>query len=301
MKLTSSFIALGFGSISLSSCTVYYTTSEVNSSLKTTVDQVIGTVSDLDTKILKAELEYQSIHCDQKSNAMNQADQMLDDIDFQRTQLDDKSKQVVEIYYDFAQYTKGKEKIQSGTPEWDKMKETKESMKSLLAVIQSEGNSIVKKTNELNVFVTKNIIPSIQLCDVAQYTAQFEKAISDLGLNQKEVGNQLSQFQKQVTELVAKYSATKPALCKELSADLQKINTDVTQISRIKMNLQLAVNAFKTSTEGKTKIYSCSSDWKVVTDTEAAVATQQKEANALQQSIQTTATHLQSVVQALGQ
>ena len=39
----------------------------------------------------------------------------------------------------------------------------------------------------------------------------------------------------------------------------------------------------------------------VVTDAETAVNAQQKEANALQQSIQTTATHLQTVVQALGQ
>lgn len=293
--LSSSIIAL-----SLSSCSVYYTTSEVNSSLKTTVDQVIGTVTELDIKILNAELEYQRISCDQKSNAMNQADQMMSTIDSQRNKLDDKSKQVAEIYYEFAQYTKGKEKIQSGTPEWDKMKKTKESMKSLLDEIQTEGNSIVEKTNELNVFITKNIVPTIQLCDVAQYTAQFEKAISDLTSNQKEVGNQLTQYQKQVAELIAKYSTTKPALCKELSNDLQKINTDVTQISRIKMNLQMAVSAFKTGTQGKTKIYSCSNDWKVVTDAETAVKAQQKEANALQQSIQTTATHLQSVVQAIG-
>jgi len=298
-KLT--FISSSLIVLSFTSCSVYYTTSEVNSSLKTTVDQVIGTVTDLDLKILNAQLEYQRIECDQKTSTMNQADQMMNTIDSQRMQLDEKSKQVAQIYYDFAQYTKGKEKIQSGTPEWDKMKETKESMKSLLDEIQTEGNSIVEKTNELNVFITKNIVPTIQLCDVAQYTAQFEKAISDLTANQKEVGNQLSQYQKQVAELIAKYSTTKPDLCKELSNDLQKINTDVTQISRIKMNLQMAVSAFKTGTQGKTKIYSCSNDWKVVTDAETAVKAQQKEANALQQSIQTTATHLQSVVQALGQ
>ena len=301
MNFKSTLISSSLIALSLTSCSVYYTTSEVNSSLKSTVDQVIGTVTDLDLKILNAELEFQKIDCDQKSNSMNQADQMMNSIDSQRKQLDEKSKQVVEIYYDFAQYTKGKEKIQSGTPEWDKMKQTKESMKSLLDEIQTEGNSIVEKTNELNIFITKNIVPTIQLCDVAQYTAQFEKAISDLTANQKEVGNQLTQYQKQVAELISKYSTTKPALCKELSNDIQKINTDVTQISRIKMNLQMAVSAFKTGTQGKTKIYSCSNDWKVVTDAEIAVKAQQKEANALQQSIQTTATHLQSVVQALGQ
>lgn len=301
MKTKSAILFSTLFAFTTSSCSVYYTTSEVNSSLKSTVDQVILTQTDLDLKLVEAEKQYADISCNNKTSAMIQADQMFSSIDAQRNRLDEKSKQVVEVYYAFAEFTKGKEKIQSGTPEWDKMKQTKESMKSLLDEIQSEGNSIVEKANELNVFINKNVVPSIQLCDVAQYTAQFEKAISDLSLNQKEVGNQLTQYQKQVTELVAKYSATKPALCKELSADLQKINTDVTQISRIKMNLQLAVNAFKTGTQGKSKIYSCSSDWKIITDAEAAVSAQQKEANALQQSIQTTATHLQSVVQALGQ
>jgi division protein CdvB (Snf7/Vps24/ESCRT-III family) len=301
MKFNTTLLTIGALAFSLTSCSVYYTTSEVNSSLKTTVDQVIGTVTDLDIKILNAELEYNAIECDQKSKLMIQADEMMGNIDLQRTKLDDKSKEVVDIYYEFAQYTKGKEKIQSGTPEWDKLKQTKEHMKSLLDEIQSEGNSIVEKANELNGFITKNIVPTIQLCDVAVYTSQFEKAISDLTLNQKQVGTELTQYQKQVTELISKYSASKPSLCKELSADLQKINTDVTQISRIKMNLQMAVNAFKTNTQGKTKIYSCSSDWKIVTEAENAVNAQQKEANALQQSIQTTATHLQTLIIALGQ
>lgn len=301
MKSKTTLSMVGAFAFSLSSCSVYYTTSEVNSSLKSTVDQVIGTVTELDIKILNAELEYNSIDCDQKSKHMIQADEMMGNIDSQRTKLDDKSKQVVDIYYEFAQYTNGKEKIQSGTPEWDKLKQTKERMKSLLDEIQNEGNSIVEKANELNGFITKNIVPTIQLCDVAQYTAQFEKAISDLTANQKQVADQLSQYQKKVAELISKHSATKPALCKELSADLQKINTDVTQISRIKMNLQMTVNGFKANTQGMTKIYSCSSNWKVVSEAEAAVNAQQKEANALQQSIQTTTTHLQSLVVALGQ
>ena len=159
----------------------------------------------------------------------------------------------------------------------------------------------MENATAFNAFVTKSIVPTIQLCDVAVYTTQFEKTISDLTLNQKKVGTELTQYQKQVTELISKYSASKPALCKELSTDLQKINTDVTQISRIKMNLQMAVNSFKTNTQGKTKIYSCSTDWKIVSDTETAVNAQQKETNALQQSIQTTATHLQTIVIALGQ
>jgi len=265
------------------------------------VDQVNATIQKLNGQVSAMEKEYHEIQCDQKSPALVQADQMLSGIDAEMKTIDEKRLFVNQIYIQFKDYTKGKDKIQSGTPEWEKVKDAKAALKSTLENIQNDGNTVVENATAFNTYVTKSIVPTIQLCDVAQYTTQFEKAISDLTENQKEVGNQLTQYQKQVAELIAKYSTTKPALCKDLSADLQKINTDVTQISRIKMNLQMAVNSFKSNTQGKTKIYSCSADWKIVSDAEAAVNTQQKEANALQQSIQTTATHLQTLVIALGQ
>jgi hypothetical protein len=265
------------------------------------VDQVNATIQKLNGQVATMEKEFNEIQCDQKSPEFVRAYEMLTGIDAEMKAIGEKRMFVNQIYLQFKDYTKGKDKIQSGTPEWEKVKDAKVALKSTLENIQSDGNAVVENASEFSTFVTKSIVPTIQLCDVAQYTKQFEKAISDLTVNQKEVGNQLTQYQKQVAELIVKYSTTKPALCKELSNDLQKINTDVTQISRIKMNLQMAVSAFKTGTNGKTKIYSCSNDWKVVTDAETAVKAQQKEANALQQSIQTTATHLQTLVIALGQ
>ncbi|MDP4631305.1 MAG: hypothetical protein NWQ44_06960 [Flavobacteriales bacterium] len=301
MKLSTSLLKVVVIAFSLTSCSVYYTTSEVDSSLKSTVDQVNATIQKLDEQVSTMEKEFNEIQCEQKSPDFVRAYEMLSGIDAEMKAIDEKRLFVNQLYAQFKDYTKGKDKIQSGTPEWEKVKDAKDALKSTLENIQNDGNAVVENATAFNAFVTKSIVPTIQLCDVAQYTAQFEKAISDLTANQKEVGNQLTQYQKQVAELIAKYSTTKPALCKELSNDLQKINTDVTQISRIKINLQMAVSAFKTGTQGKTKIYSCSNVWEVVTDAETAVKAQQKEANALQQSIQTTATHLQSVVQALGQ
>ena len=301
MYFKSNLISSSLIALSLTSCSVYYTTTEVDSSLKSTVDQVNATIQKLDGQVATMEKEFLEIQCDQKSPDFVKAFEMLSGIDAEMKEIAQQRVAVNSIYVQFKDYTKGKDKIQSGTPEWEKVKDAKVALKSTLENIQNDGNAVVENATAFNAFVTKSIVPTIQLCDVAQYTKQFEKAISDLTVNQKEVGNQLTQYQKQVAELIAKYSTSKPALCKELSNDLQKINTDVTQISRIKMNLQMAVNAFKTSTQGKTKIYSCSSDWKVVSDAETAVNAQQKEANALQQSIQTTATHLQTVVQALGQ
>ena len=301
MNFKSTLILSSFVALSLTSCSVYYTTSQVDSSLKSTVDQVNATIQKLDGQVASMEKEFREIQCDQKSSDFVKAYEMLTGIDAEMKEIAQQRLAVNTIYVQFKDYTKGKDKIQSGTPEWEKVKDAKVALKSTLENIQNAGNTVVKNATTFNSFVTKNIVHTIQLCDVAVYTTQFEKAISDLTLNQKKVGTDLAQYQKQVAELISTCSASKPMLCKELSADLQKINTDVAQISRIKMNLQMAVNSFKTNTQGKSKIYSCSSDWKAVTDAETAVNFQQKEANALQQSIQTTAAHLQTLVIALGQ
>ncbi|MFM1773031.1 MAG: hypothetical protein RLZZ71_2173 [Bacteroidota bacterium] len=301
MKLNTSLLLTGALAFSLAGCSVYYTTSEVDASLRSTVDQVNASIEKLHNQVSAIDQQYHEIHCEQRTAVYVSADQMFEGIVAQLKQIDVRHAAVNSIYINFQDYTKGKDKIQSGTPEWDKVKAAKELLKKNLDEIQSEGNALVEKGNAFNEFVNKNLVPTIQVCVVADYTAQFEKAIVDLTANQKQVADQLSQYQKKVAELISKHSATKPALCKELSADLQKINTDVTQISRIKMNLQMTVNGFKANTQGMTKIYSCSSNWKVVSEAEAAVNAQQKEANALQQSIQTTTTHLQSLVVALGQ
>ena len=299
MKLNITLLTVGALAFSLTGCSVYYTTSEVDSSLKSTVDQVNSTIQKLDGQVATMEKEFLEIQCDQKSPDFVKAFEMLSGIDAEMKEIAQQRVAVNSIYVQFKDYTKGKDKIQSGTPEWEKVKDAKTALKSTLENIQNDGNAVVENATAFNAFVTKSIVPTIQLCDVGQYTTQFEKAISDFTVNQKQVGDQLIQYQKQVADLISTYSKTKPELCKELIADLQQINTDVTQISRIKINLQMAVTAFKTGTQGKTKIYSCNKDWKVVTDAETAVKTQQKEANALQQSIQTTATHLQGIAQAL--
>ena len=301
MNFKSTLILSSLIAFSLTSCSVYYTTSEVDSSLKSTVDQVNSTIQKLDGQVATMEKEFLEIQCDKKSPDFVKAFEMLSGIDAEMKEIAQQRVAVNSIYVQFKDYTKGKDKIQSGTPEWEKVKDAKYALKSTLENIQNDGNAVVENATAFNAFVTKSIVPTIQLCDVGQYTTQFEKAISDFTVNQKQIGDQLIQYQKQVADLISTYSKTKPELCKELIADLQQINTDVTQISRIKINLQMAVTAFKTGTQGKTKIYSCNKDWKVVTDAETAVKTQQKEANALQQSIQTTATHLQGIAQALGQ
>jgi uncharacterized protein with NRDE domain len=193
MKFNTTLLTIGALAFSLTSCSVYYTTSEVDSSLKSTVDQVNTTIQKLDGQVATMEKEFNEIHCDQKSPDFIRAYEMLTGIDAEMKAIDEKRLFVNQLYSQFKEYTKGKDKIQSGTPEWEKVKDAKDALKFTLENIQNDGNAVVEDATAFNAFVTKTIVPTIQLCDVAQYTAQFEKAISDLTANQKQVGTELTQ------------------------------------------------------------------------------------------------------------
>jgi uncharacterized protein YoxC len=77
MHFKTTLISASLIAVALTSCSVYYTTSEVDSSLKSTVDQVNATIQKLDGQVSSMEKEFQEIQCDQKSPDFVQAYQML--------------------------------------------------------------------------------------------------------------------------------------------------------------------------------------------------------------------------------
>jgi uncharacterized protein with NRDE domain len=175
MKLTTTLLTFGALALSLTSCSVYYTTSEVDSSLKSTVDQVNATIQKLDGQVATMEKEFQEIQCDQKSPDFVRAYEMLAGIDAEMKTIGEKKVFVNQLYAQFKNYTKGKDKIQSGTPEWDKVKDAKTALKSTLENIQNDGNSVVENATAFNAFVTKSIVPTIQLCDVGNTPRNSKK------------------------------------------------------------------------------------------------------------------------------
>lgn len=101
----------------LTGCKVYYSTSDVDANLKSTVDQVNTTLSNLQSQVAELEKQYREIPCEQKSEVFLKADGMVHELDGEMRSLEQLKQTVNNDYKFFAQYTQGKSRIESGTEE----------------------------------------------------------------------------------------------------------------------------------------------------------------------------------------
>ena len=286
---------------SIFGCTVYYTTQEVDSNLKSTVDNVNANISKAIVQVAAIKSEYNQISCDERTPAMMTADQMLLDLDFQITQIESRQNKLALEYFKFTEYTKGKDKIQSGTEEWKQVKQTKANIKGILNELEILSKSYSKTANEFSAYVTNSVVPSVQMCDVAVYTSQFEEALKSLNKSQNEAKDGLKNYEETIAAVNHQYSKTHSQKCDLLFSHLSLIKSNVNQITLVKQNMQKAIDTFKTNTRGIQKLYSCNSKWIYVTDAENAVAQQKKDFEEINNIIQTNSAQIQTIIDSLRQ
>jgi len=65
--------------------------------------------------------------------------------------------------------------------------------------------------------------------------------------------------------------------------------------------VQVSVNKFKVASAGKQKIYSCASEWAMVSQAEKELTVHQTELSNLQQTIQGLINHMQTVINTMQQ
>jgi septation ring formation regulator EzrA len=286
---------------SIFSCTVYYTTQEVDRNLKSTVDNVNANISKAIVQATAIKSEYNQISCDERTPAMMKADQMLLDLDFQMTQIESRQNKLALEYFKFTEYTKGKDKIQSGTEEWKQVKQTKANIKGILNELEILSKSFSKTANEFSAYVTNSVVPSVQMCDIAVYTSQFEEALKSLNKSQNEAKDGLKNYEETIAAVNHQYSKTHSQKCDLLFSHLSLIKSNVNQITLVKQNMQKAIDTFKTNTRGIQKLYSCNSKWIYVTDAENAVAQQKKDFEEINKIIQTNSAQIQTIIDSLRQ
>ena len=280
-----------------SSCSVYYTTSQVDTNLKTSLNQANTSLNNLESQVNTLEGKYKDIHCDTKPAAMQQSDKMYAEIQHDLGQLSKDRSELNQEYSNFQNYTQGKDKIVSGTPEFQKLKETREHMKTKMENLQKSGENLVKKAQGFSDYISKNVVPQIQMVDVAQYKAKFDESLKGLNASQSHFESDLQRYEIQVNQYISLNSSSKAQNCSSLKSDMEKIHASIQNLNGIKANLQTTYNDFNTQTAGMKTISSCSNQWPLVAAVESSIASNQNKLNAIQAEIQSTANHIQSLVQ----
>jgi hypothetical protein len=230
--------------------------------------------------------QYEELNCNEGNPNYAEAKKKSDVIKADLIVMSSYSLKIKNAYNEFSDYTKGKSKIESGTPEWSKFKGTRNEIESNAKLLQKAGESNIKQATEFHKYVEEKIVPGITYCDVALITNQFENALKELGKSQNKFNEELIAFEKEVSNITNKFSTQYPDKCNSISEKIKKIKLKNSDITKVKSGMLLETSKFRKATSGKNKIYSCSTDWLPVKDTELAFNTLKNDLNNIEINLQ---------------
>jgi hypothetical protein len=243
--------------------------------------------------------EYLKLNCSNATTEQKQATVMFDEINASLSSMSSFKKITNDEYTKFLTYTKGKDKIQSGTTEWKSFENTKKQFKSALKSIQKTGELTVKKAEDLNKFVSEQIAPKIQKCVVADYYKGIKQASDSLTRFEKELPIKIDEYTNKVSKMSNTFQETNPDKCKELAVELSKMKELNKELKLIVNKVKLIERDFLIKTKGVEYIYSCSSDWSLIMKIEQEVKNEQTNLYSLQAKMQTIQTQIQTIVSQL--
>ena len=299
MKIINRLLLLALASLSLSSCSVYYTTSQVDQSLKSSLNQANNSLNQLENQMLNLQSQYNGIQCDTKPEAMKQSDVMFATLQFEMDKVNQLKAQLNQEYANFQKYTQGKDKIVSGTPEFTQLKETRGNIKTKMGDLQAKGEATVKQAQSFSDYVSKNVIPNIRMVDVAAYKSKFEQSIAELSNSEQTFYQELKKYDDQMNQVIAKFQTTHASQCASLKSDFQALNDHQKSIVAVKVDLLSTLKKFQEQTRGMKTISSCSNQWPLVAAADQSIALSQTRLNGIQNDIQKTVCRIEATIKSL--
>ncbi len=301
IKHLNTILSICVAALSLSSCKVYYSTSDIDKQLKASFEPLYANTQSFTKQLTDLHAQMAGLNCIENQEPFQTANTMMKEVDASTAGLVQLEQQVNQEYVQFAQYTKGKTQIVSGTAEWKQFKQTKKNLKDLVAQIESKNKDAVEKATALNEYINTKIVPTVQFCDVNMYSSKFKQAMDTLGKLRGYMDGNFRRYEMQVANIVRKFNATQTEKCTQLNNDMNAMIAEREQLMYIAKAMKTASEQFNASTAGKQKIYSCSKDWEIVLQAEKEMSARQKELIDMQQRIQVLVNHMQSVINTMAE
>ena len=267
-------------------CTVSYSTSDVDKSLK----QFITAVSDNKQVAIKAydsaNAQYKKLRCNENEEPFNSLHKKLRTLSLHVDTIGLLKNKVQAEYDQFRRYTKGESKIISGTPAYKSLKETKKSMKQLHKELTKKGEEISTLSEEYQSYWNKQIITAVIVYQRSDYLGRYQKIVNDLSNFQGEMDKALMSYQKIMLDQRAKFGKSHPDECKELDANLACVYVKKARYAEGQKAVQTLLNKATVQTVDWPEIYSSFPEWQLVQDNEDSLLEEWKKMQNTQSEIQ---------------
>lgn len=285
--------------ILFNSCTLYYTTADIDRSLKSSLNEVNSNCNTITKDFNTIRLEYTEMNCRNDKDPYLTAEQLFSNFQTDLDELMGLKNELNQEYTEFLGYTKGKDKVSTGSEEWQKLKSTKKKFKDGLKEIQSRGNGLTKKGNEFAKYTNEQLVPIVKYCEVTDYIKKCRNSVVSIEKSRQKVTTSLNENVKKGKPVLAKFKGTHPDQCEKATLEFKKIRDELKLLEEIKEGCNNVVDEFEQQTKGMAKIYSCSDDWKLVEQTNNKLSSLQLELKDIENHIREGINNINMIIQEL--
>jgi hypothetical protein len=290
------FALLGSCLLISSSCTVYYQTNDIDAKISTSIQSANDNCNRVIGQITAFENDYKNLKCVSTGSPYSDALKSMNEIDQSKLHIQSLQADIGKLYLDFKTYTKGKDAIASNTNEWKQFKTTKKALKLKFKELQSSGEKTVKEAEKFNVFINESIVPLVKKIDVALYIKNYEVSEMSCLEAQKELDQKIAKLEKDLQTIKAKMGRLYKDKYDLLEKDLTDMKTQRNELKTVYASLVYTIDSFQHQMEGKTIVYSCSSEWAIVNEAEKSFAEHQQKFTNIQTALLELQAHMQQVV-----
>ena len=278
------------------SCTVYYQTNDIDAKISSSIQSANDNCNRVIGQITAFENDYKNLKCVSTGSPYSDALKSMNEIDQSKLHIQSLQADIGKLYLDFKTYTKGKDAIASNTNEWKLFKTTKKSLKSKFKELQTTGEKTVKEAEEFNLFVNEKIVPIVTMIDVEAFRKNLDESQQSFKTSQKELEDKLLVLENDLTRLKRKNRILNKDKITLLEKDMEEMKIQRNEFALVQSKLDNTILLINQKMSGKTRIYSCSSEWEVVKETEQSFSELQVSCNTIQTSILGLYAHMLQVI-----
>lgn len=276
------FTALILASL-IQSCTFIYKTADVDSSLRSNVQEVDNAVASLNSQFQEAIKTYNDIPCEKSGYeyqlANSKKEQVTQDFELLKT----KQAEVHSTYDKFRSYTSGMDQISSKSPQWDMLKQTKEDMKSELDAFSETNKQLVNDASAFIQTVQTEIINKLEKVDIPSYTQAFRKSMEEGTEAELVLKRNFQELKTSAATYIAAAKSSNPSECEKISESINQYEIQIQNLSNVLSKLEKAFHTFeKQSKMLPSTLYSCSPLYQVIKENEAQMDRFQASINEIQ-------------------
>ena len=283
------------------SCSVYYNTSELNSTLTTFISQVEKNYSTVNNGYKQLDQNYSQLNSLNKAEPFLSAYNKLKSLETKLSSIILLKKEITTEYSKFKNYSRGMSKISSKDKQWDLLKATKQKMKELSLQVENTSNEFIEMAKEFQLYINTNITPIVKRHNTIDYRNRISSVQKNTAALKAENLTALLKYKNIFERVQKRYSSTNPNEIKQLENLLVKIASKIKLIETIGASLTQPIDEFNTLTRSIEKFYTSDPIYNSISSLEKEIDNSVKSIQKTQSEINSFYVEFQSIANQLQQ